>query len=146
MTKSEKAAKYFANNYNCSQSVFTAIGQDFGLTEDQCFKTACAFGAGMGRQQHTCGAVTGALMAIGLKYGKGVNDSNQKKVETYQKAVALMNAFKQKNGSINCKELLNGLDMNNDADMKKISEMRLFETNCLGYVKYATELAEEMVG
>ena len=145
MKKSEQAAKYFANNNNCSQSVFTALGQDFGLTEDQCLKTACAFGAGMGRQQHTCGAVTGALMAIGLKYGKGLNDSPQKKVETYQKTVEFMNEFKTIHGSINCKELMQGLDMNNDADMKKINELKLHETFCLHYVKDATAIAEKII-
>lgn len=145
MKKSEKAATYFANNNNCSQSVFAAFGQDFGLTDDQCLKTACAFGAGMGRKQLTCGAVTGALMAIGLKYGKGLNDSPQKKAETYQKTVEFMNEFKAKHGSITCKELMQGLDMNNDEDMKKINKLKLHETYCSNYVKDATEIAEKII-
>ena len=74
MKKSEKAVEYFRNKFNCSQSVLTVFSNEYGLSENDCLKMACAFGGGMGRQQQTCGAVTGALMALGLKYGKGIND------------------------------------------------------------------------
>ena len=65
MTKSEKAVALFAKGYNCSQSVLTSFGQEFGLSEDDCLKISCAFGGGMGRRQLTCGAVTGALIVGG---------------------------------------------------------------------------------
>ena len=66
MTKSETALDYFRNKFNCSQAVFAAFGPAYGLSEDSCLKIGCAFGGGMGKQQLTCGAVTGALMALGL--------------------------------------------------------------------------------
>lgn len=71
MERQVKALKYFRNKFNCSQSVFTVFGTDHGLSENDCLKTSCAFGAGMGRQQLTCGAVTGALIGI---YYKNPND------------------------------------------------------------------------
>ncbi len=125
MNKSELAINYFRNNFNCSQSVLTAFGQDFGLSEDNCLRIACAFGGGMGRQQHTCGAVTGALMVLGLKYGKAKNDADEKKSESYLKAVELFNELKLKHKSTNCKELLQDLDMNNEADFNKIKDLIL---------------------
>jgi C_GCAxxG_C_C family probable redox protein len=142
-SKVDIALEYFHDNFNCSQSVLTAFGQDFGLTEDQCLKAACAFGAGMGRQQKTCGAITGALIVLGLKYGKGINDDNAKKVETYQKTVELMEAFQKKNGSTNCKELLQGLDMHKEEDAQQINKLHLFETSCVGYVSDAVQLLEK---
>ena len=102
MTRSEKAVNYFSNKFNCSQSVLTAFGPDFELNEDTCLKISCAFGAGMGRQQHVCGAVTGALMALGLKYGKAINDDDSKKMHTYSKTNEFLNEFSKNHGSINC--------------------------------------------
>ena len=63
----KKAVDLFENKYNCAQSVLTAFGPQFELEPEITLKIACGFGAGMGRLQETCGAVTGAFMVIGLK-------------------------------------------------------------------------------
>lgn len=145
MSRAERAKEYFANQYNCSQSVLTAFAPDLGLSVDQSLKVACAFGAGMGRQQHTCGAVTGALMAIGMHSGKALNDSEEKKMDTYAKTVAFCKAFAEIHGSINCRELLNGLNMNDPADKERILAEDLFNTKCPVYVATAVQLAEQIM-
>ncbi len=145
MNRIERAKNYFANHYNCSQSVLTAFAPELGLTVDQSLKVASAFGAGMGRQQHTCGAVTGALMVLGLKYGKALNDSDEKKLNTYAKTVALFEAFKEKHGSINCRDLLGGLDMSKPSDKKRIQSEDLFNTKCPFYVETAVCLVEQII-
>ncbi len=89
-TKKQQASSYFQNSFNCSQSVFTVFGTDYGLSEDTCLKVSCAFGGGMGRQQLVCGAVTGALMALGMKYGKALHDDESKKKQTYDKTVEFL--------------------------------------------------------
>jgi C_GCAxxG_C_C family probable redox protein len=142
MNKQKKAQDYFANKFNCSQAVFTVFGNESGLTEDDCLRISCAFGGGMGRQQHTCGAVTGALMAIGLKYGKALNDPDEKKMETYLKTQEFFRRFEELNGSVNCKALLEGLDMNNPDDNKIIMERKLFDIRCEKYVADAVAIAE----
>lgn len=144
MKKSETAVNYFRNKFNCSQSVFTVFGLDNGLSEDDCLKIGCAFGGGMGRQQHTCGAVTGALMAIGLKYGKAMNDPDDKKDHTYSLTNDFFSKFTELNGSINCKVLLEGLNMNDPEDHKKIIERDLFNVNCEKYVADAVKITEEI--
>jgi len=145
MNRKERAKNYFANHYNCSQSVLAAFAPDLGLTVDQSLKVACAFGAGMGRQQLTCGAVTGALMVLGLKYGKGQNDPDEKKSETYIKTAAFCETFKKEHGSINCRELLDGLDMNNIKDKERILADDLFNTKCPVYVANAVQIAEQII-
>jgi len=145
MTKSEKAVVLFAKGYNCSQSVLTSFSEDFGLSEDDCLKIACAFGGGMGRRQLTCGAVTGALMVLGLKYGMGKGDEMPKKINTYIKTTDFFEAFKKRNGSADCRDLLQGLDMNNAADLEKINELNLFQTTCYKCVKDAVEIAEKIM-
>jgi C_GCAxxG_C_C family probable redox protein len=145
MNKSDKAIEYFRNKFNCSQSVFTVFGTDHGLSENDCLKIGCAFGGGMGRQQYTCGAVTGALIVLGMKYGKALNDQEEKKQNTYLKTREFFSAFEKLHGSVNCLELLNSLDMNNPEDNKKITDQNLFEINCEKYVSDAVNILEKIM-
>jgi C_GCAxxG_C_C family probable redox protein len=145
MKKADKANEYFRNKFNCSQSVFTVFGTDFGLSENECLKIGCAFGAGMGRLQLTCGAVTGALMALGLKYGKATGDPEDKKQETYIKTREFFTEFIKIHGSSVCRELLKGLDINDPDDYKKIIEQNLFKTHCEKYVTDAVRIVEKMI-
>lgn len=143
MTKSEIAREYFKNSFNCSQSVLCAFAPESGISEEASMKIACAFGAGIARQQLTCGAVTGALMVLGLKFGKGLNDNDSKKLFTYEKSLALMNEFKKKHKSVACRDLLDGLDMISDID--KIKSLNLFEKKCSMYVNDAVLITEELL-
>lgn len=145
MKKTDKATADFASAFNCAQSVLAAFALDNGMAEETCMKIACAFGGGMGRQQHVCGAVTGALMALGLHFGQGTADEVSKKSDTYGKAQEFMKEFKKRNGSLNCRELLNGLNMNDPADMARINELSLFKTSCRKYVRDAVEITEELM-
>lgn len=142
VNRSDNAVDYFRNKFNCSQAVFTVFGKDYGLSENDCLKVSCAFGGGMGRQQHTCGAVTGAMMAIGIKYGKAMNNPEEKKKETYAKTREFFERFTELNGSVNCKVLLDGLDMNDPDDHKEIMERKLFDIRCEKYVADAVRIVE----
>lgn len=145
MGKPEKAVEYFRNRFNCSQSVFTVFGTEKGISEDISLKVSCAFGGGMGRQQHTCGAVTGALMALGLKYGKALNDPEEKKQQTYALTREFFQKFTELNGSVNCKVLLDGFDMNDPDDHKTIMDRKLFDIKCEKYVADAVKITEKLM-
>jgi len=145
MDKTKEALEYFRNKFNCSQSVLTPFGTEFNLSADECLKIATAFGGGMGRQQQTCGAVTGALMAIGLKYGKGINDDEVKKQFTYSKTREFFEEFKNIHGSANCRELLDGLDMTDPEEHKIIMERKLFDIKCEEYVASAVKITERLL-
>jgi C_GCAxxG_C_C family probable redox protein len=144
MTKQQKEIEYHRNKFNCSQAVFAVMGTNFGLSEDDCLKVACAFGGGMGRLQYTCGAVAGALMALGLKYGMALNDPEEKKLLTYAKTKEFFNEFEKLHGSTNCMELLNGLNMNDPDDFKKIKDQNLFEIRCEKYIVDAINIVEKL--
>jgi C_GCAxxG_C_C family probable redox protein len=145
MDRAEKALSYFDNKFNCAQSVLTAFADESGLSEDNSLRVSCAFGGGMGRQQHTCGAVTGAAMALGLRFGKGKNDEEEKKQQTYNLTVELFDEFTKLNGSTNCHELLNNLNMRDDKDLELINEQNLFHTNCRKYVADAVRIAVDII-
>jgi C_GCAxxG_C_C family probable redox protein len=145
MTKKDKALNYFGNKFNCSQSVFTVFGTDYGLSENDCLKIGCAFGAGMGRQQLTCGAVTGAIMALGLKFGKATGDPEDKKLETYKKTREFFAEFTRFHKSTSCSVLLHGLDISDPEDHQKIVDQGLFDTVCADCVTDAVLIAEKMM-
>ncbi len=86
-TKSEVAMEKFLAGYNCAQSVLFAFGPDLGLDGETSLKLATGFGAGMGRRGEVCGAVTGGILALGLKYGRGGRQDRQATEETYQKTL-----------------------------------------------------------
>jgi len=142
MTRIEKAAGYWQKGYNCSQSVFAAFAPEFGVPEDSALKIACSFGAGISRQQFICGAVTGAVMAIGLKYGTGSDNPAGDKKISYNKARILFDEFRRLNGSVVCRELLDGLDMNDPDDYQIITGKNMFVVRCGKYVQDAVIIAE----
>ncbi len=143
MDRSEKALFYFDNHFNCAQSVLVVFAEEAGFSEDEALRIATAFGGGIGRQQFTCGAVTGAAMALGLRFGKGKEDHEDKKKLTYEKTVELFDEFIQKNGTANCRELLNGLDLNTEHDA--IVEQNLFHTHCRKYIADAVKITGKLI-
>ncbi len=104
--KAEKAKNLFLEGYNCSQAVIGAFCEDLGLEFDTAIRIASSFGGGMGRLREVCGAVSGAFMAAGLKYGyTDIKDADAK--AAHYKLIQNMAAdFKERNGSIICRELL----------------------------------------
>ncbi len=105
-TKAEKAKKLYESGYNCCQAVFAAFCEELGLNEETALKISSSFGGGMGKMGEVCGAVTGMFMAAGLKYGYTLPESPQEKMDYYKFIRELAGEFKEKNGTILCRELL----------------------------------------
>jgi C_GCAxxG_C_C family probable redox protein len=145
MENPEKALNYFDNKFNCAQSVLVTFAEQLGLSEDEALRVACAFGGGMGRQQLTCGAVTGAAMALGLAFGKAKEDPEEKKLHTYDMTVELFEEFEKLHGSVECFKLLNNLDMKIEKDHSAILEQNLFHINCRKYVSDAVSITEKII-
>ncbi len=141
MTKSEKALELFANNFNCSQAVLTAFAPDFGLDEELALKLGTSFGGGA-RNGEICGAVSGALLVLGLKYGHHISEDNQQKSRAYAIAVDYTNRFKEANRSIVCRDLL-GYDLSIPEEAACIKEKCLFAEVCPEMIKSAVEILED---
>jgi len=144
MKKTEKAAALFKEGFSCSQAVFAAFSEDYGLDRDTSLKLAQAFGGGMAHLGEACGAVTGAFMLIGLKYGRIKAEDLEARDRTYVKMRQFADRFKGLHCSIQCRCLL-GLDLGTEEGMRLAREKNLFQTLCAKYVQDAATIVEEIL-
>lgn len=105
---------------------------------------ACGFGVGMGYIGETCGAVTGALMLSGLKYGKVDVEDNGAKDKPYDFVQEFTKRFKAINSSVKCKDLL-GFDLSIPEDLDTVKEKQLFRILCPKFVRDSSEIIEELL-
>lgn len=143
MNHIEKAKKYFEQKYHCSQAVLAAFAEELGLTEEQALKLGGCFGGGMCKGE-VCGACTGALMALGLKFGQSVIRDLESRKKTNDVAVEFLDIFKKENGSYICRELL-GCDLATEEGKLYAMEKQLFVEFCPKMLESATMIAEKLL-
>jgi C_GCAxxG_C_C family probable redox protein len=131
----------FAQGFSCSQSVFCAFAPNLGIADETALKLASPFGGGVAHQGQVCGAVTGALLALGLGRGSATVD---KKDETYRLAEDFIKRFQERHGTIVCRELI-GHDLSAPGGLQSAREQKVFKTICPGLVKDAAELVAEFL-
>ncbi|MFX1569573.1 MAG: C-GCAxxG-C-C family protein [Promethearchaeota archaeon] len=144
MSGIERAITSFRGDFNCAQSVLSSFAPQYGLDKNTALKLATGFGGGMGRMQNTCGAVSGAFMVIGLKYGMGIDGDIEARDKTYELVREFTKRFQEINGSINCKELL-GCDINTPEGKEYYDQNDFFEKKCSEYVKSSAKILEELL-
>ena len=144
MDKVERAVSCFKEGFSCSQALLSTYGAQFGLNREMALKVSGAFGGGMGRMAETCGAVTGAFMVIGLKYGKTRVEDEQTEEKAYSLVKEFVDKFKSRNGSIICRELL-GCDISTPKGMALAKEKKLIATLCPKFVQDAAEIIEQIL-
>ena len=139
----DKALSYFRNGYNCSESTLLAIAKDaFEIDNDLIPKIATGFGGGISRQGCVCGAVSGAVMGFGLKYGR--NNPEELMAKTYNRVVEFYKQFQEKFGSILCKEL-SGCDLSTIEGIRKFREGNVHEQRCCYFVTGALEIFMSLI-
>lgn len=143
MKHTELAKHYFEQKFHCSQAVLVAFAEELGLTEEQALKLGACFGGGMCKGE-VCGACTGALMALGLKYGQADVADLESRKKTNDITVEFLDLFKKENGSYICKELL-GCDLSTAQGKQYALDNKLFVEFCPKMVESATIIAEKLL-
>ena len=143
MNHTELSKQYFSQKFNCAQAVFAAFASELGLNEEQALKICGCFGSGM-RKGEVCGACTGALMALGLKYGQSEVEDLESKIKTNDVAQKFLDLFQKENGSYICKELL-GCDISTSQGVQYALDNNLFVEFCPKMVESATIIAEKLL-
>jgi C_GCAxxG_C_C family probable redox protein len=143
--RSETAAAMVAGSWNCAQAVLGAFCSDLGLDRETAMKLASGFGAGMARRQEVCGAVSGAVMVIGLKHGQAREDDKAAKETAYRLSRELMERFQAEFGSCLCRELLPGLDLATATGHERYKAEGWSEKVCQPCVRFAVRLLENIL-
>jgi C_GCAxxG_C_C family probable redox protein len=139
------AMKYFSSDYNCAQSVTKSILESKGIDFDEVFHLTAGFGGGIGLQGHVCGAVSGAVAALGVINGKKYGDAKKHKAMTYESAQEFIRRFKEKNGSIICDKLTE-IEMADKVQHDRALKDGTFQKICPGFVKDAVKIVLDLSG
>lgn len=143
-TRTEIALTRFSSGYNCAQSVLYAFRDDCGVSDDLALKMATGFGAGMGRKQEVCGAVTGGILVLSLRHGRGSADDSSATEQTYQKTRELMDRFASKHGSCICRQLLDGYELATVEGRQRFKADGMLDKACKPCVQSVVEILEQI--
>lgn len=135
----DAAVRCFGEGFNCAQAILATYGGDFGLERERALRMAAAFGAGMGMRGEVCGAVTGALMVLGLRHGYTETTDKGAKGRTYGLVRDWTARFQAEHGSILCRELL-GCDLATEEGLATARRERYFTERCPRFVRTAAEI------
>jgi C_GCAxxG_C_C family probable redox protein len=138
----ETAAARFQQGYNCAQSVLLTMFEHWKGKSELIPRIATPFGSGIGRCGSVCGALTGGLMALGIKYGTN-KPSSKERSKAYGLAQTLYKKFEKQNGSVLCYDLI-GYDLSNSEDARRAREAKVFDEKCVSIVRKAVEALVEI--
>ena len=139
-----EARALFEQSFNCAQAVLAPFAERFGLPRETALKLGTPFGGGIGHTGQVCGAVSGAMMAIGLAQGTAIDDKPQKEA-CYALVQAFQTRFLARHSAVTCPGLL-GLDISDPAELERARALGLFHTRCPAFVGDAVVITAELLG
>lgn len=141
MSHADEAEAIFWSGLNCCQAVVMAYAREFGVDVEQARNLGSGFGGGMGGMGLTCGAVTGALMVIGLKYPRHDRGSAGLSAQAVKK---FCRRFAKSQGSIICRDLIR-YDLSTSAGQEAARAAGVLDTICPAAVRAAAEILDDML-
>ena len=142
--KQEEVYNNFGQGVNCCMQVFGAVAEDIGLSEAEAKRIGAGFGSGMFLSS-TCGCVTGAMMAIGYKYGNWEPGQTEQKALFNSKKAAFLEAFRARFGNTQCVSLLDDLDPGIPEQRAQIEEKGLMRDFCASAACATVEMLKDIL-
>jgi len=139
-----RGVERFAAGFNCAESVLLGVTGALGCVGDGVPMVATGFGGGVARRGEICGAVTGAVMAIGLCRGRSRAEDLDARDRTYAAVDGLLSRFSERHGSLTCRELI-GCDLSTVEGRNRAAELRTHQDVCPKFVASAAALAVEAI-
>jgi C_GCAxxG_C_C family probable redox protein len=140
----DRTLELFAGGFNCAQSVFAGCAPGLGLPEEVALKVSCAFGGGIARTAELCGAVSGALLVIGLRHGRGTLAYVDARDLTYELSRRLLDRFRRQEGSLICRDLL-GSDISTAEGLAEARSKNFHADICPRYLAAAVTILGEVL-
>lgn len=146
MSKGDIAKKYFEQGYNCSQSVALAFADEVGMDGKLIARLTGGFGGGMGRMREVCGTVSGTAFVLSALYGYSDPTDADAKAQLYADVQKVAGEFKDKNGSVVCRDLL-GLTQDgfDNPQPEKRTDTYYKKRPCGDLVKMSADLLEKFI-
>ncbi|MBQ9929025.1 MAG: C_GCAxxG_C_C family protein [Lachnospiraceae bacterium] len=145
LSRVEEAVKTFESGYNCAQSVFATYADLFGIDKETALKMSSSMGGGIGRMREVCGVVSAMALLAGLKDGNTDPENEEAKEAIYLLTRQMADKFKEKHGTIICRELL-GIDgMEKSAKPSERTDSYYNSRPCSKLVATAAGIVEEML-
>lgn len=145
LSRVEEAVKTFESGYNCAQSVFATYADLFGIDKETALKMSSSMGGGIGRMREVCGVVSAMALLAGLKEGNTDPENEEAKEAIYLLTRQMADKFKEKHGTIICRELL-GIDgMEKSARPSERTDSYYNSRPCSKLVATAAGIVEEML-
>lgn len=141
MSRSDDAVDIFKNGLNCTQSILWSYWECLGVDRDSALKIGTAFGGGIAKRGGTCGAVSGALMVIGLRYGSTDAKDFKARNNVYAIAEKFMKEFEARNTTVNCRELI-GFDISQPFTPERT---KIISETCPNFIRDAVDIVEELI-
>jgi len=145
MERADEAVSMHVAGSACSQAVFTVFADELGLEPSVAHRISGGFGGGIGRMGLTCGAVTGGIMALSLALGATDSADQDSKLALYQVVAEYMERLKAFKGSIECRVLLEGVDLWTEEGRDMVKARQLSEKVCNSMIHKAVEEAERIL-
>lgn len=143
MNNSDKAVMMVKNGFQCSQATFAVLSEDLGIELKQILRLATGFGGGISRLGDICGAISGAIMAIGLKHGYDETPNNDAKEKVFLLTKELIEKIKAKHGCYNCRDLT-GYEWTGPESSKLFHELKIPENVCHNVIRDTIEIVEKI--
>ncbi len=144
-THQDTAIGRFSSGYNCAQAVLFAFAPDLGIDPDLALRLACGFGGGIARRQEICGALSGGVIAVGLKHGRGEGRDKAYTADTYAKVSELLSSFEAVHGTHVCRDLLGGCDLSTPEGQRQFHGSDLPVRVCQGCVRTVVATLEDLL-
>lgn len=142
LVAAEAAARYFDAGQNCAESVLRVFADDLGRPD--LVRLATGFGGGLGRLGDQCGALSGAVMAVGLLLGRDQPGDDDAKERCYAAVREVVRRFEAACGHRDCRDLT-GVDLTTDAGRARMHDEGLTVTVCRQCVRAAASSAAEVL-
>ena len=141
----ETAKANFSSGFNCAESVLAAVAKKLKMKSSLIPKAAAGFGAGVGKHGDICGALSGAIIAMGMAEGRTDPKDNESKAKIYARIALLMKEFKRKFEHTTCRDLT-GCNLLTKEGQDKFSNYKIHEQVCPEFVAFAAEKVLELIG
>lgn len=142
MTRGELARENFKRGYNCAQAVFLAFSDVTGLNVPEALKLSAPFGGGVGRMREICGTVSAVMMVCGLVFYDSGHVTLEEKSALYAREQELARRFREKNGTIVCRELLRGVAADSSPNAEARTDEYYKKRPCAELCACAAEILE----